>query len=307
MLILLYGQDTYRSRQKLNEIIEQYKKIHQSGLNLIWQKENLNFEKIREAIESVSMFNEKKLIILEDIFQNNDFQEKFFEYAKKSKLKENKDIIAVLYEKYRMPETKYKILTSMFQEFKPLAGFNLVNWIEKEIKNQSGQIDKSTAQKLAFYLGNDLWQMNREITKLIHYQPKITSESIDLLVKPKIEPNIFQAIDALGEKNKKTALKLLYQHLEKGDNEIYLLTMLAYQFRNLIKLKSLIEQNTPYYNLSKKAKLHPFVVKKTSAQLKNFSLNELKKIYQKLLEIEVGIKKGLLEPKAALDLLVGEL
>src|SRR3989338_4742517 len=263
MLILLYGQDTYRSRQKLNEIIEQYKKIHQSGLNLIWQKENLNFEKIREAIESVSMFNEKKLIILEDIFQNNDFQEKFFEYAKKSKLKENKD--------------------------------------------QSGQIDKSTAQKLAFYLGNDLWQMNREITKLIHYQPKITSESIDLLVKPKIEPNIFQAIDALGEKNKKTALKLLYQHLEKGDNEIYLLTMLAYQFRNLIKLKSLIEQNTPYYNLAKKAKLHPFVVKKTSAQLKNFSLNELKKIYQKLLEIEVGIKKGLLEPKAALDLLVGEL
>jgi len=129
---------------------------------------------------------------------------------------------------------------------------------------------------LAFYLGNDLWQMNREITKLIHYQPKITSESIDLLVKPKIEPNIFQAIDALGEKNKKTALKLLYQHLEKGDNEIYLLTMLAYQFRNLIKLKSLIEQNTPYYNLAKKAKLHPFVVKKTSAQLKNFSLNELK-------------------------------
>jgi hypothetical protein len=34
MLIFLYGQDTHRSRQKLNEIIARYKKVHQSGLNL---------------------------------------------------------------------------------------------------------------------------------------------------------------------------------------------------------------------------------------------------------------------------------
>lgn len=27
MVIFLYGQDTYRSRQKLNEIIERYKKV----------------------------------------------------------------------------------------------------------------------------------------------------------------------------------------------------------------------------------------------------------------------------------------
>ena len=34
MTILLYGLDTYRSRQKLNEIIENYKKVRKSGLNL---------------------------------------------------------------------------------------------------------------------------------------------------------------------------------------------------------------------------------------------------------------------------------
>ena len=34
MTIFIYGQDTYRSRLKLSEIVEHYKKIHKSGLNL---------------------------------------------------------------------------------------------------------------------------------------------------------------------------------------------------------------------------------------------------------------------------------
>lgn len=307
MLILLHGPDTYRSRQKLIEIISRYKEIHQSGLNLIWFREEQNFEKIKEAIEAVSMFKEKKLIILADISQNKDFQEQFLQYAKKSKLKENKDVIIVVYEKYKIQDTKYKILTNMSQEFNFLEAVQLTGWIEKEVKKQEGQIDKAAAQKLAFYLGHDLWQVKNEITKLIHYQPRITSETIDLLIKPQIEANIFQTIDALGGKNKKTALKFLYKHLERGENENYLLTMLVYQFRNLIKLKGLTEQNVPYYDLAKRARLHPFVVKKTSAQLRNFGLSELKDIYRKLLETEIGIKKGRFDAKTALDLLAAEL
>lgn len=195
----------------------------------------------------------------------------------------------------------------MAQEFKPLEGAGLANWIEKEIKKQGGRIDQPAVQKLSFYVGNDLWRMFQEISKLISYQPGITSETIDLLVKPKIEPNIFKTIDALAQRNKKTALRLLSEHLAQGEKDIYLLSMLQYQFRNLIKLKSLSEQNIPYYDLAKKARLHPFVVKKTSAQLRNFGLNELKNIYRKMLEMEIGIKNGRLEAKTALDLLVGEL
>ncbi|OGZ35998.1 MAG: DNA polymerase III subunit delta [Candidatus Portnoybacteria bacterium RIFCSPLOWO2_01_FULL_43_11] len=311
MLILLYGQDTYRSRQKLKEIIEQYKKIHQSGLNLtrfsLKNGISFNFEKIREIIEAVSMFNEKKLIILEDAFGNKDFQEVFLKYVKKNKFKKNKDVIVVIYEKGKFPVSGFKSQVNMIQEFKSLEGANLVKWIENEVKKQGGEIDKSSAQKLAFYVGDDLWQMNQEITKLIHYQSKITSGSVDLLVNPKIETDIFKTIDALAMRDKRTALMLLYKHLEQGEKEFYLLTMLAYQFRNLIKLKSLVERNIPYYALTQKTKIHPFVVKKTWEQLRNFNLNELKNIYRKLLEAETETKKGRLEIRAALDLLITEI
>jgi len=307
MLILLHGQDTYRSREKLKEIIARYKKIHQTGLDLTWfQESDLDFDKLKQKIEAVSMFDEKKLIILEDVFQNKDFQEEFFKYAKKNKLKDNQDVILVIYEKtnnqYPRPNTQF----SMFQEFKPLAGAQLVNWIKKEVIRNKGQIEPAAAQKLALAVGQDLWQMSNEINKLISYRNNqmIRAEDIDQLSQTKIETDIFKTIDALGARNKKTALRLLHQHLEQGENEIYLLSMLTYQLRNLIKLKELVTKGVPYYQLGKMTKLHPFVIKKTWSQLKNFTLEQLKKIYQQLLETEIAIKTGQIEPKTALDLLV---
>jgi len=83
MIIFLYGQDSYRSRKKLNEIIDHYKKIHQSGLNLkYFNGKELNFEDFRDEIQQTSMFDEKKLAILEDTFSNKQFKEKFLKYSK---------------------------------------------------------------------------------------------------------------------------------------------------------------------------------------------------------------------------------
>ena len=308
MLILLHGQDTYRSREKLREIIAKYKKIHQTGLDLNWLKEeDLVFDKLKQKIEAVSMFDEKKLIILEDVFQNKDFQEEFFKYVQKNKLKENKEVIIVIYEKKSL--TSNITHFSMFQEFKPLEGSQLINWIKKEVTKNNGRIEPAAIQKLALAIGNDLWRMNNEINKLISYKNNqmITAQDIEALSQTKIETDIFKTIDALGARNKKTALRLLHQHLEQGQNEIYLLSMLTYQLRNLIKLKELVTKGVPYYQLSRATKLHPFVIKKTWSQLKNFTLEQLKRIYQQLLETEIAIKTGQIEPKTALDLLVTSL
>ena len=56
MIIFLYGSDTFRSRQKLNEIIGHYKKIHKSGLNLEFSEgKDLNFEEFWEKFSQRSL------------------------------------------------------------------------------------------------------------------------------------------------------------------------------------------------------------------------------------------------------------
>ena len=77
--------------------------------------------------------------------------------------------------------------------------------------------------------------------------------------------------------------------------------------QNLLLLKDQMERGVPLPGLEKKLKLHPFVLRKTFALAKNFSLAALKKIYQRLSEIDYDIKTGRIEPRAALDLIVAEI
>jgi DNA polymerase-3 subunit delta len=317
MIIFLYGSDTYRSRQKLNEIIEHYKKIHKSGLNLKYLNlSEKDFEDFKDEFQSISMFAEKKLLVLEETFTNQNFKENFLSPTKfrmgTKKFVNSRDII-LFHEIKETPRSDplFKFLKkyAKSQEFEPLRGENLKNWVKKEIENHKVKINPKALEKLVDYVGNDLWQMSNEIGKLVNYKKnkKVEVEDVELLVKPKIEPEIFKTIDAIASKNKKQALELIHKHLEKGDSPLYLLSMINFQFRNLLIIKDLIEKNQPYYSILKTAKLHPFVVKKSYQQANKFTLQELKKIYQKIFQVDISIKTGKVEPTTALDLLLTEI
>jgi len=312
MLILLYGEDTFRSRQKLNEIIKGYQAKHQSGLNLIYIKEGrANWDKFRTAVESVSMFNEKKLIVLEDILGDKAFRKNFLDYFKKNKLKNNPDVIVVVYQtgKFSFPEIKRQ--ANMFEEFKLLDNLNLERWIRKKVKAAHFEIAPAAVKKIIACVGNNLWQMNGEIEKLINYSKNNSSQideaAVGLLVKGQIDLNIFELLDSLSHRDKKTAWRLFHQHLQQGENEFYLFSMLVYQMRTLVKLKDLVERGAPYYQLARISGLHPFVVKKSWSILRNFSLSQLKNIYHHLLEIETGVKSGRFDVTTALDLFISGL
>ncbi len=329
MLILLYGQDTYRSRQKLKEIIEQYKKIHKSGLNFkffeggpvgkstaSYGAGNLSFEDFKGEIFTSSMFAEKKLFILENIFSNEEFKENFLKNSKKFILSHN---LILFYEDKEISEAD-KLLKLIkkygkVQKFEFLKGKILRNWIEKEIEQYNTIVTPEIIEKLINFVGSDSWQLSNEIKKLVSYckNKVIKEKDIELLIKPKIETDIFKTIDAIASKNKKQALELLHKHLEKGDPPLYLLSMINFQFRNLLMVKSYQLRdsfNANYGNLrilSGKLGLHPFVIKKSIEQAKKFSLEELKKIYQKIFQADLDIKTGRLDPQTALDLLITEI
>lgn len=318
MLIFLYGQDTYRLSQKLREIIEEYKKIHQSGLNLRFldfsgSAGELSFKDFKDVFQQRSIFKEKRLIVLTDVFSNKDLKQSFLKNIKN--LVDSKDVI-VISEKNKILDSNplFKILKkkATSQEFKPLEGQDLKNWVKKEIERYRVKIEPEALQQIIDFIGNDLWRFSNEIKKLVNYKGKnsnliITKQDIELLVRPKIEPDIFQTINFLASKNKKQALNLLKKHLEKGDNPLYLLSMISFQFRNLLMIRELIDKNRPYFLISKETKLHPYVVKKSHAQAQRFSLSELKKIYQKIFEVDLNIKTGKLEPETALELLIAEI
>ena len=99
----------------------------------------------------------------------------------------------------------------------------------------------------------------------------------------------------------------MHKHLEKGESPLYLLSMINFQFRNLLMIKELVEENQPYYSILRKTQLKPFVVGKSYQQAQRFGLPELKKIYRKIFQADLDIKTGKMKAETALDLLIVEI
>jgi len=307
MIFFIYGEDSYRSKRKLEEIILGYKKVHKSGLNLIYiDASEKSFQDFYSSFRTNSMFAEKKLAILRNVFEETKIHEEFLERIKE--LEDSKDIIVVYEDCTADKRTKlFKVLqkNAKCQEFEFLQPADLRRWVLNEFENNKAKIDSDALDLLVEFVGNDLWQMDNEVKKLSSYKvgATITRKDVELLVKPNVENDIFKTIDALALKNKKLALSLLHKHLDNGDNALYLLSMIAYQFRNLLIIKELTIQG----GQAKNSGLHPFVVQKSLYLCNQFSMEELKKIYQKIFQVDLDIKTGKIEPELALDLFLNQL
>ncbi len=264
-----------------------------------------DFEDFENDFQIRPMLKEKKLIVLKNAFTKQNFKEKFSKNIKK--IKELKDIILFYEEKeIHKNNSLFNLLKkeARFQEFKLLDGLELKDWAKKEFN--SVKIESKALELLVDYVGQDLWRMSNEINKLINYKNKeaVVIEDINLLVKPKIQTDIFKTIDAIASKDKKTALFLLHKHLDKGDSPLYLFSMIVFQFRNILAVKSFIPEKQSFYGLPKIPGIHPYVARKSFFQAKKFKLEELKKIYRKLFKADFDIKTGKIEPITAIDLLI---
>lgn len=336
MLIFVYGKDNYQSYQKLKNLQDDFqKKFDPEKTSLITfdLEEEIDLKKIEEEISFFSLFARKKMIVLKNISQNKDFRKKLLSLIEKKRIP--KETILVIYEKDEvdMRETFFKILTreKYVYHFDLLKNPELKKWIENEIEKKAGlsadqakQIEPKALEMLIQFVGNDLWQMKNEIEKLLTHKKIIKEEDVELFVEPKINSTIFNLVEAISKKEKKKSFKLLEDLLEKEDG-LYILSMIVWQFRNLLKVKSFFEENRNFQNSSAfsssrsesrtsprsesrtSLKLHPFVFEKTKFLARNFSFEELKKIYKKLLDLDRKIKKGEIEKKIGISLFLAEL
>ena len=300
MIILLYGEDTYREKEKLKEIMEEHKLKHKSGLNLRYlEGKTTSFDDLRNEILGISMFKENKLVVVLNPLSNSKLKEDLLENGN---IFISSDNLLLLVEQSKLLK-KDKFLSFMekngkVQDFELLTGVKLKNWVKKRVEEKGGEINEIVLDKLIEHVGSDLWRMENEIMKLINYSKNISEKNIDLLVHPNHETNIFDTIDAIAVKNKKKAMNLIKNHIEKGESAIYILAMIASQIRNILSVKS---------GGTGQLGMHPFVFRKTTSQAKNFNLDELKNIYARITQLDSEIKVGKIDQSIALDVLISEI
>lgn len=324
MIFFLYGQDTYRSREKLRELKEKFvREVDPSGANLVvLDGAVMKPEDFRNAVSAMSMFVKKRMVVVERLLESGKkpVQEAVAEYLKSKDFPE--DHIVVFWEgemskkqgsKKTKKQTKKKkegsstgsetiALVELLkrqkyvQEFELLTPAEVERWIVAEVKKRDGKISAGATRLLAASVGNDLWRMTNEIGKLLAGDASITEDAVRESVVEKTESAIFAFTDALGHRSRDEALRLLANERAAGIEPLHLLAMMIRQFRILLRLSCDDTEG-----------LHPFVVQKARTQLQRFSFDELKNIYSRLLDIDVSLKTSRVDPDALLTLFVTEI
>jgi len=196
------------------------------------------------------------------------------------------------------------------KQFKPPKPKQLPSWVQKRARKYGGEVEPRAAHRLATLVGDDLRLLDQEIQKLITYtdgQRPITSEDVDLLVPYVQEAVIFDLVDALGQRDGRTASQILHRLLDEGEHPLGLLGMIVRQFRLLIQVKELKAERANPHQIAKRLNIHPYPARKLHGQANHFTAEQLEKVYRHLLETDVAIKTGKLGPTIALDLLVAGL
>lgn len=312
MLIFLYGPDTFRLSRKLREIVGVYRQKTKGLSFIVFDGAVDDFDDFWGRLRQTSMFEQKKLAVVSNALDKN-FKEKLLDNLKELAKSEHNIILC---QEGKVLKTD-RLLTALKKqeaahEFAELSGAKLSAWIEAEFKRCDRAAAPGVAAALAERLGADLWQLSNEVHKLAHGRLGgiIGLADVESALKAEVELNIFKTIDALAQKDKSLALRLIHQHVENGDHPLYLLAMVANQLRNLISVKSYLESEGGGYGDPEAAArlgMHPFVFSKTVRQSRLFDLSSLRGIFDKLTRYDTAIKTGRIDPGVALDLIIAEI
>jgi DNA polymerase-3 subunit delta len=182
-------------------------------------------------------------------------------------------------------------------------GSAFVHWLQSRCSDLGGAINPDAAQLLANWVIENPFQADQEIRKLIAYVDgarEISLQDVQKLTPFQSQSNIFALVDAFGERKGQQAQRLFARLLEDEDPK-YVFAMVVRQFRLLLIAHEAIDTGTP---LTSVLHLPPFVIRKIEAQARAFEDRELKQIYSKLLEIDIGAKSSSVDLEAGLDTLI---
>ncbi len=296
-------------RENREAVIKSYQAKHGSGFNFFRIDGTVASAaaETTEAVKSISLFSEVKLILISNIFDNLQTAKELYELFTKYKIATDSGIVILATHSGTSVSAKPKEFLAFLSDSKNLVrsfinpeGAQLQAWIKKEATARGVLFAPGALARFIVVAGADSWARIHNLDKLANYllagrqirQNVISTTDIDLLIKTETEPNVFEFIDALGSGRKAQAFSLLSGELAYGRDPYYLFSMVIYQFRNMLIVKDLADRNMASAQIAQKAGIHPFVVKKMLSAVAHLSLAEIKRLYQKILDLEQGMKQG---------------
>ena len=263
--------------------------------------EEAEFDRMREALQSLPFLASKKLVVIKNPSCNKQFVEQV--EALLSNLSEITDVV-IVENKLDKRLSYYKYLKSKtdFKEFNELDEQGMARWLVEEAKSQDANLAPNDARYLVERVGVSQQLLSNELAKLVSYNPQITRQTIELLTDKTPQSTIFELLDAAFAGNTKRATELYDEQRRMKVEPQQILAMITWQLHALALVKTAGERQAD--EIAKQAKLSPFVVRKTQNIARKLSLAELKSLIHDVLQLDIALKSQSIDADDALQDLI---
>lgn len=290
MLYLIHGKDSFRGREKLNELVDFFKKKIIGASMSALSGENFDIAETEELFKTQTLFGGRRVVVCENFFEFSeaaDFTKNNLENFSKS----NNIFIFLEGELDNEIVSLFKKHSQKIQEFKLLSGTALKKWIQ----NREDKIPFDVQEEIINSCGSDLWRVSKEIDKW-----QLGGALKKSLQKEKYNP--FAICDAIAEKNGSRAWILFQRAVFAGAPAEEVFYKVVWQVKNLLLIKKL--SNVPKIDIAKESGLHPFVARKTIYASQFFTEKELDDFSFALVKLYHNTRKGLTDLSSGLERLL---
>ena len=323
MFYVLHGDDIFTRTEELDRLRDRVGDTGMAELNTtLLDGRTVTWDELLQHSDSLPFLSDRRLIIVSGLLTrltqrgtsatDQQFLERLLEHL--PHLPPTTRLVFV--EDRPLPDRHPVLALARSQEdgyerpFTRPSGHALTRWVYQRVSQEGGQIESQAVQALCTFVGNDLYQLHHEVQKLVAYtdgERAITEDDVHTLTPQARQGNVFDLVDALGQRNGSLAARTYHDLLAMGEHPLGILGMITRQFRLMIQVKELSPQFPTVSALAHALHQSPYPIRKILVQSHNYSMQQLRTIYHKLLDVDVSIKTGQTEATLALDTLIGGL
>lgn len=263
--------------------------------------EEVDFDRMRESLQAMPFLASSKLVVLRKPGSNKQFVEAAESLL--TDIPESTDVVLVEPKlDKRLGYYKFLKKHTDMKTFDELDGPKLAAWLSDEVKRQGGNLGRTDAAYLVNRVGGNQQLLSGEIQKLLSYDKNITKETIDLLTERTPQSTTFDLLDAALAGRHKQALELYAEQRAMKVEPQQILALLGWQMHALALVKS--AGNMDANTIASRARLNPYVVRKTQGVANRLSMREVKELVHSVRVLDQRMKSEAVDADEALQNLI---
>lgn len=308
-LYLFYGEEEFSIQEAIDLIIERVVDpgTRDFNFNVLHCKDS-SISEVTALAQTLPFMSEKRLVILKefDAFKAGDLEE-LTPYLNDP----SPSTCLVMVSNQGRYEKKSVIAAveargSVTRFFPPLDR-EIIAWIGAWAKARALSLQRDAAQYLLQTIGNDLQKIKSELEKVELYLKEnktITFEDVKVVVGDFREYSSFDLATALGQKNQERAFLILSRLIQEGEQPVGLLGAIAWNFRRLVRAKSMEAAGIGYEEIKRKLNIIFHQSTLFQEQMRRFSMEELQNAFDIMLSADRSLKSSNLNGRVVLERMI---